>query len=180
GTINDYANLFNQEDLSTNPEIMFWKKYQLGFNATNAQRYAGFIPGDTGASKAFIDSHLSIDGQPIALSPLYQGDDSLQYEFMNRDPRLNANIYKIGDAINPTNIITRIPIDRGGEDRSTTGYFIGKGSKHDMVLQQMDFGSTTAFIYFRFAEILLNYAEAKAELGSLSQGDVDESINLLR
>lgn len=33
---------------------------------------------------------------------------------------------------------------------------------------------------FRYAEVLLNYAEAKAELGTLSQPDVDISIKLLR
>ena len=32
----------------------------------------------------------------------------------------------------------------------------------------------------RYAEVLLNYAEAKAELGQLTQSDVDKSIKLLR
>ena len=35
-------------------------------------------------------------------------------------------------------------------------------------------------ILFRYAEVLLNYAEAKAELGELTQEDVDKTINLLR
>ena len=33
---------------------------------------------------------------------------------------------------------------------------------------------------FRYAEILLNYAEAKAEKANLTQEDLDRSINLLR
>lgn len=33
---------------------------------------------------------------------------------------------------------------------------------------------------FRYAEVLLNYAEAKAELGTLTQDDLDQSINLIR
>ncbi len=33
---------------------------------------------------------------------------------------------------------------------------------------------------FRYAEVLLNYAEAKAELGTLTQDDLDKSINLIR
>ena len=32
----------------------------------------------------------------------------------------------------------------------------------------------------RYAEVLLNYAEAKAELGTLTQSDLDRSVNLLR
>ena len=33
---------------------------------------------------------------------------------------------------------------------------------------------------FRLAEVYLNYAEAKAELGTLTQNDLDISVNLLR
>ena len=33
---------------------------------------------------------------------------------------------------------------------------------------------------FRFAEVLLNYAEAKAELSTLTQNDIDISIKRLR
>ena len=33
---------------------------------------------------------------------------------------------------------------------------------------------------FRFAEALLIYAEAKAELGTLTQADLDKSVKLLR
>lgn len=33
---------------------------------------------------------------------------------------------------------------------------------------------------FRFGEVVLNYAEAKAELGTLTQEDLDKSLNLLR
>ncbi len=36
------------------------------------------------------------------------------------------------------------------------------------------------YIYFRYAEALLIYAEAKAELGTLTQADVDMTINQLR
>ncbi len=38
----------------------------------------------------------------------------------------------------------------------------------------------TAGIVFRYAEALLNYAEAKAELGTITQSDLDISINKLR
>src|SRR5690606_25103978 len=46
-------------------------------------------------------------------------------------------------------------------------------------LAQLD-GGTTGKILFRYAEALLNYAEAKAELGTLTQTDLDISINKLR
>ncbi|ULT28909.1 RagB/SusD family nutrient uptake outer membrane protein [Sphingobacterium sp. E70] len=37
-----------------------------------------------------------------------------------------------------------------------------------------------ALIYFRYGEVLLNFAEAKAELGTINQSDLDKSINKLR
>ena len=33
---------------------------------------------------------------------------------------------------------------------------------------------------FRYAEVLLNLAEAKAELGTISQTDLDQTVNVLR
>jgi len=40
--------------------------------------------------------------------------------------------------------------------------------------------SVTPMPIFRFAEVLLAFAEAKAELGTLTQDDLNRSINLLR
>ncbi|MDX1365782.1 MAG: RagB/SusD family nutrient uptake outer membrane protein, partial [Arenibacter latericius] len=40
--------------------------------------------------------------------------------------------------------------------------------------------SITDLPLFRFGEVLLNYAEAKAELGNLTQEDLEKSINRLR
>src|SRR5690606_29677501 len=59
-----------------------------------------------------------------------------------------------------------------------SGYHILKywnRSQYDLELQ-----ATLPAIIMRYAEVLLNYAEAKAELGTLSQTDLDKSINLLR
>src|SRR5690606_21625921 len=66
--------------------------------------------------------------------------------------------------------------------KNTTGYQLNKGLNWDPVhsnLAQLD-GGTTGKILFRYAEALLNYAEAKAELGTLTQTDLDISINKLR
>ena len=41
-------------------------------------------------------------------------------------------------------------------------------------------GSSNDYIIFRYAEVLLNYAEAKAELGTLTQDDLNRSIYWLR
>jgi hypothetical protein len=61
---------------------------------------------------------------------------------------------------------------------STTGYRVIKA-----LPDRSQWGSSSSYndvILFRYAEILLNYAEAKAELGTLTQPDLEKSINLIR
>jgi hypothetical protein len=75
------------------------------------------------------------------------------------------------------------PLEKGASDMSTTGYMVRKGSTPD---PDQNTGSSTDNygkvdgMVFRYAEALLNFAEAKAELGTLSQADLDRSINLIR
>src|SRR5690606_37561654 len=88
--------------------------------------------------------------------------------------------FKPGDPINEDINFVKAPIHLGGEANTTSGYQIQKGALANKALQQADFGSTTAAIIFRYAEVLLNYAEARAELGNLAQQDLDKSVYLLR
>lgn len=63
----------------------------------------------------------------------------------------------------------------------TTGFQIRKGLNTDYFQDSHNGpGGTDGVIYMRYAEILLIYAEARAELGTLTQGDVDITINKLR
>ena len=71
---------------------------------------------------------------------------------------------------------------------SSTGYTIGKYYTTAMVAspqEQLTYcneigkGYTDAPIYY-LSRVLLNYAEAKAELGNASQADLDKSVNLLQ
>ncbi len=184
----DYSLLFNQSDLSNNPEIMFWKKYKLGLLSHNGQRFLAIIAGNTGVTKSLVESYLCTDGLPISSSPLYKGDNGLNNVVSDRDPRLHQIIFAPGDPItidfqgggDTLSTFVRAAVNTGGEARDVTGYQIKKAVYPEQKLQQVAFESTTAYTIFRYAEILLNYAEAKAELGEISQGDVDISINKLR
>ncbi|MCG7859678.1 RagB/SusD family nutrient uptake outer membrane protein, partial [Flavihumibacter sediminis] len=102
------------------------------------------------------------------------GYDTLEFyeEVQNRDPRLAQTIRTPGyTRIGQT---TSLAPDF---EATMTGYQPIKWmnivamdgnnqSYHDMVL-------------FRSGEVLLNYAEAKAELGTLTQEDIDRSIKKL-
>ncbi|GAA4309528.1 RagB/SusD family nutrient uptake outer membrane protein [Compostibacter hankyongensis] len=184
----DYDLLFNQSDLSGNPEIIFWRKYKEGLLTHNGQRYLSIIAGNTGISKSLVDSYLCTDGRPISSSRLYRGDSGLLQVVKNRDLRLRQLIFVPGDPItidfsgggDTLSVFGKAKINLGGDSRDVTGYQIKKGAYPDKTLQQADFTSTTAAILFRYAEVLLNFAEAKAELGTITQSDIDRSINLLR
>jgi hypothetical protein len=66
------------------------------------------------------------------------------------------------------------------EEFSTpTAYVIRKGYSYDLSIHDYN-GEDEPIILYDYAEVLLNYAEAKAELGTLNQEDIDISIKQLR
>jgi len=186
----DYWNLFNQRDLSNNKEVILWRKYDLSLGLTHeGQAYLLLQGGNTGISKQLVDDYLCADGLPISLSPLYLGDDSIARVVKNRDPRLGQTIYVRGypRVIQNGDTITRFSepdINRTAEVRNTTGYELYKGASPNLESQggglASGVGATTASILFRYAEVLLIYAEAKAELGICTQEVLDNTINVLR
>lgn len=185
GDVNDtYWSLFNQFDYSGVSEVMFWKKYDKLDGVSH--RVSHYIPRNgsgTGVTKSMVDSYLCTDGQPISTSSLYlpTHETSLSNIAVDRDPRLSQLICNPGDLITegtPTDSFFEFPSFReNNETISTTGYQIYKGgSVKESEKQESEYGS----IIYRYAEVLLNFAEAKAELGTLTQADLDASINLLR
>ena len=183
----EYWALFNKPDYSNNQEVIFWKKYDVPLGIFHhVSTYLMSGQGDIGINKTLIDSYLCIDGNPVSISPLFEGYDSLAAEVKNRDPRLAQSIFLKGydQSINSPGgsadaKYLKPTIDRSGQFRSTTGYCIYKGVNPDY-LQHSNSGGWIGSIVMRYAEALLIYAEAKAELGTITQADLDNTINLLR
>lgn len=182
GDPDGYQKLFNQVDYSSSKEILFWRAYEVGILTTAWNRYSN-TGGGTGMTRRMVGSYLCTDGKPISVSDLYQGDDSLETVVRDRDPRLRQTLYVPGDLVtaypgNIGNVIFERPGFTLAHDQlNTTGYQLKKGNNTDPA--QIDY-TTRGLIFIRFAEVLLNFAEAKAELGTLTQDDLDRSINLLR
>jgi hypothetical protein len=188
GQTNGYWNLFNQKDYSTSKEVLFWRKYSTDadqlFNRWINISYTG---AGIGITKRLVDQYLCSDGKPIYLSPglenpLYQGDDSLTTVVRNRDPRLNQTIC-VPDGKHyrwkPDTYFEKPMIVAVLDTRCVTGYQMYKGHSADKTEYDNRKG-TNGCIYFRYGEVLLIYAEAKAELGTITQGDIDITINALR
>jgi starch-binding outer membrane protein, SusD/RagB family len=183
----EYWALFNQIDYTSNPEVIFWKKFDVPLGIYHqVSTYLVSGAGDIGINKTLIDSYLCIDGKPISASPLFKGYDSLAAEIRDRDSRLAQSIFMKGydQTINSpgggadTKFI-KPAIDLSGQFRATTGYCIYKGVNPEYT-QHSSSGGWIGSIVMRYAEALLIYAEAKAELGTITQADLDISINLLR
>ncbi|WP_430812679.1 MULTISPECIES: RagB/SusD family nutrient uptake outer membrane protein [unclassified Carboxylicivirga] len=161
-----------------------------------------------GISKSLADDYLSIDGLPLASSPLHTPGEGLIAELENRDPRMLQTIatpadgeftyflegkrVAIANLFNSLNEITvnneKIDLTKSENSKykwadkgaSSTGYPVVKFYNPDEDQSAHHQGSIDAPI-FRFAEILLIYAEACAELGDEDmQAVLDVTVNKLR
>jgi hypothetical protein len=194
-TKNDYHNIFIQSNYRTNSEVLLWKEYSGGVLGHAFLRYFLWNQGENvaGFSKSFVEEYLCTDGLPISTSKLYMGDDSLQSEFMNRDPRMSQTISSPGkyalDKSITGSFVSRgkgynglMPGIRGtGEEYpSPTGYWPVKYWKNDQTEVNAFQNGVMPCPIFRFAEALLINAEANAELGTCTQAILDITINKLR
>ena len=180
---NDYNAYHRVLDLTGNPEVISWRKYKTGIINNHVQAYFNYTGG---ATKSLVEDYLCTDGLPISLSPLYKGDEKFEDIFENRDPRLRQTVlhpadtkkynYHLGDGRTYPRLLG-VP---GGGFQTTTGYHIIKHyNADDMIGKAFNTGESPA-ITLRLAEALLTYAEAMAELGTITQADLDLSINKLR
>lgn len=173
-----YYSLFNQTDLTQNKEAVLCRIYVTNVVMHNTPRV--LAEWGAGMSKDLADSYLCEDGRPIANNPLYLGDDSITLEVLHRDPRMRQTFQ---------NKTAMISYDKGKVGVSGTtsvapaanpgGYANLKFGHPDLIYQQPA-GCDIDWFLFRYAEVLLIYAEAKAELGECSQAVLDETINKLR
>lgn len=167
-----YQDLFIQEEPLVK-EIILARQYSPEIPFVHSVNFYTLSAsyGRPGVLRSVVNSYLMKDGSRFTDIPNYK---TMQFyeETQNRDPRLSQTIrtpgYKrIGETV------TSVP------DFSTciTGYQYIK-----FVLEpKFDTGNCTNDMpIFRYAEVLLNYAEAKAEKGTITQSDIDKSIKLLR
>jgi hypothetical protein len=144
-------------------------------------------PHKVGYTRDAIRSFLCTDGLPISVSPLYQGDKSLAGIGKNRDPRLDMSvftpgeIYRISGKGDTTRFVDPFTTVDATAQYEPTGYTSQKFYTYDLEaagLNPKTWDMSTTF--FRYGEVLLNYAEAKAELGEFDQGVANATINKLR
>ena len=175
----DYNAFHRMIDIGNVSEVMFYRKYVAGVGRNTPRIMQDFYNTYGGATKDLVEDYLCSDGLPITLSPLYEGDESIETLFENRDPRLRQTILYPGDYdffLEDGRPYPRVTGMTGG-NISSTGYHVIKFYKPD---DFKGYAGESPAIILRFAEALLIFAEAQAELGVITQGDLDISINKLR
>ena len=75
--------------------------------------------------------------------------------------------------------LSKPTIDLTGQFRATTGYCIYKGVNPEYS-EHLSSGGTMGSIILRYTEALLIFAEAKAEIGTITQEDIDITVNAIR
>lgn len=177
-----YTNLFNQRDYSNNKEMLLWRRYSV--EDGQYTHWGGYYYGaGRGLTQSMVDAYLCLDGKPISVSEMYQGNSTLQNVVKNRDPRLSQTIF-VDDGehflfVDNNSYFTTPAFEGVINNSCPTGYQLYKGYNTDYI-ECINSQSTIATIYFRYAEALLINAEAKAELGVITQADIDKTINALR
>lgn len=181
----DYYTLFGLDNMSGVNEVLFYKiastseqmGHELQFYTTRRTR-------DMGITWSLVSSYLGKDGQPydyMAVAQGTKGNDFLNQIAVDCDPRLHATVWIPGDlrVASSGQIFDRPFLEKGSEELCPTGFQVKKFSNPYSSGAGADFGgySQTGRIYFRFAEVLLNYAEAKFELdGTVAY----EALNMIR
>lgn len=174
----DYLTLFTLEDANPD-EFILAINSALAADATHNANGLSFQPtqGIPGLPRNFINTYLMKDGSRFTDKSGWQTMLFVD-EMKDRDPRLFQSIRGLGyTRIGKSEVLAP---DFGF---CTTGYMpIKFVVGPDVNNGQVDRGgrNTNDIPVYRYAEVLLNYAEAKAELGTLTQEDLNNSVNLIR
>ena len=186
--LTDYRDMFIDTDLSDNQEVLWWKEYNasagIGHNVTY---YACQGGGQIGVSASLVDDYLTIDGKPFTGNAKLEAKRTYGAELSPelRDPRLSQTVFMPGQQIrNDGTLYAWPPLDATNYHQNTTGYSI---LKYEEFNTSNSAAYTTAnrsqapAIQVRYADILLNYAEALAELdGANNASEIQKALHPLR
>ena len=186
--VGTYNNVFTNYFGTENHELIFFRNNgssnsvetnngPLGFSGNKLGR------GRTNPTQNLVDAFTMLDGKPRGKSA-YPYDP--QNPYANRDPRLEQVVLHQGSQW----LNTLLDTYQGGANNpssggrySQTSYFMRKFMKDFSVATEYS-GHVSLWVYFRFAEILLNYAEAANECDdayrSAHIGDIMDVLKCVR
>ena len=173
--------LWGSQDLSSKEALMV--RHFLDTEAVRhcVASYSNSTESQSGLNLAFLKSVIRQDGKPYTTSSLCDGNDpkSLSLPVMGKtcDPRFEASISDLPVQSSSTLVYQCKFIDRAAWNMSN------KERGVQPIYQSVT--NTNDAPVIRYAEVLLSWIEAKAELAliggaAVTQDDIDRSINVLR
>lgn len=174
-----YKSLFVSDDLGANTEVIMYRQYADGVISHSTLTYS-FTESQAGLSRSLAEAFVTNEGLPVYSANANWVAPTAEEFFANRDPRLTMcmrpKYYIKGTETQPFNYaLSGYSWNKFMDDsKATTPEATWNGSKN-----------VTDAPCLRYAEVLLNYAEAAYELHLMSkytftQADLDKSINLIR
>lgn len=171
-----YRSLFTSEALNTR-EVILGVKFQtdVRMHSMTWKFFSASFGNNWSLTQDFVNHYLNLDGSRFTDDPNYE-NKNYQENFINRDNRLKQTVVgpdyerRVGGSVRK---------DAPNFALTSTGYQLIKWAIDDDV----HVGIATSYNsvpMFRYAEVLLNYAEAKAELGEFGIAEWNNSIRLLR
>ncbi len=190
----DYRSLFNSMwaadsekgyvSLRDNGEVIFMKGYLAGTLGHSMIKYLSSNTPIAGMTKDAFDAYLFKDGKPLATTGEVKDDAAVPTEDgLSIEAALAVRDNRLAQTIDSYLAFNGNSHQRPNSDplASNTGYtikrFVNPGMSYDDCTTDGR-NATCAPIYW-MAEIYLALAEAKAELGTLTDADLDNTINKL-
>lgn len=183
---NEYFDYFNQSDYEKIQGAFLYKVYSRSLGIINnwGRSYAEGV--NAGLTKSAIDAYVMSDGKPVEVSRVTLDNQTMNELCTKKDPRLSQTIWypakgRFFDYLGAVDHAykTSYPglIMSQQRNPAYTGFRIWKGTSFDPA--EIDNGEVDDLI-LRYEEGLLNYVEAKAILGLVTQDDLDKTINVIR
>lgn len=174
----NFRALFGSENLASNTEVMMYRQYDASTGVTHSiGSYSNITEGQTAAANLdLIKSFIAKDGQPYQSSAVTNADKfNIGNLIITRDSRFEATFWDVPRSQSSTLLYSDKFIDRVGPTYAGGSYPPQYGSSTN----------TNDAPVMRLAEVVLNWVEAKAEIGSMggaavTQSDIDASINAIR
>ncbi|NCC09608.1 MAG: RagB/SusD family nutrient uptake outer membrane protein [Bacteroidia bacterium] len=175
----DFRSIFGSNDLKGHPEVIFYRHYAPAMATHAIASYSNGEEGQPGANLNLIKSFICTDGRVYKNSTVSNVTDfNLATLAKTRDPRFEATFFNFPNKKSQTMLYADKFISR-----------LGASYWNNVANRPNEFGSSNNVNdapIIRYAEVLLNWIEAKAELAesysgtAITQEDLDLSINAIR
>lgn len=168
-----------------NPEMILFRGYAMDILMNCVQDYTCGTTPINGITKDAFDAYLFKDGKPLALTSENTNDEATwdaTNKVLSIQAQLDVRDNRLAMTTDPTVYYTGLVGERAGAEgmTSSTGYGVSKYDNVALpVADRRTIKNTVCAPIYWYSCILLENAEAKAELGTLTDADLNNTLNLL-